>query len=286
MTIMTQERVRAMLGQEPIRVGEVALIVRDLPRTEAFYRDVIGLEVTGRAADAVRLGAGGADLLELQHRPDALRDDQAAAGLFHTAFLLPTRTDLARWLAHAGRLRYRLDGASDHDVSEAVYLRDPDGNGVEVYADRPRALWRWTDGRIAMGTQRLDIPTLLLDAEGEPSWPGAPAGTRVGHVHLRVGDVAEAVRFYGGVVGLNVTATRPGAAFLSSGGYHHHVAANTWQSAGAGPRDPRMAGLAAATLEVASEPILQAIARRAETADLAGDGLRDPWGTALRFRLA
>jgi catechol 2,3-dioxygenase len=223
------------------------------------------------------------------HRPDALPDDPAAAGLFHTAFLLPSRADLGRWLAHAGRRGQPLDGAADHLVSEAVYLSDPEGNGVEVYTDRPRALWRWSGGpegrRVEMANRPLDTEGLLREGGGAP-WAGAPDGTRVGHVHLRVGDVGEARRFYGGVLGMEVTAAWPGAAFLSTGGYHHHLATNTWRSAGAGSRDDRQAGLAAVMLEVADETVLAGIARRAGVADLAEDGLRDPWGTALHFQAA
>jgi catechol 2,3-dioxygenase len=275
-------------GPEWLRVGGVALAVRDLARAEAFYREVLGLGVAERTADLVRLGAGGAGFLDLLHRPTALPDDPATAGLFHTAFLLPSRADLGRWLAHAHRLRQPLDGAADHLVSEALYLSDPEGNGVEVYADRPRARWRWRDGpdgrRVEMATRPLGAEGLLAEADG--AWAGAPEGTRVGHVHLRVGDVAGAVRFYGERLGMAVTAARPGAAFLSTGGYHHHVAVNAWRSAGAGRRDEARAGLAWVTLEAGDEEGLAGIARRAEAADPARGGVRDPWGTELRFRLA
>jgi catechol 2,3-dioxygenase len=263
----------AAQGKEWLRVGGVALAVRDLARVEAFYRDVLGLAVIARTDDGVSLGAGGIPFLDLVHRPDALPDDPASAGLFHTAFLLPTRADLGRWLAHAGSRGQRLDGAADHLVSEAVYLSDPEGNGVEVYADRPRAEWRWTEG--AEG-RRVEMANRPLDAEGllrlaSTPWAGAPAGTRVGHVHLRVGDVAEAQRFYAGVLGLDVTRAWPEAVFLSTGGYHHHVAVNTWRSAGAGPRDGRRAGLAVVTMEVASD--------RARP-----EAMHDPWGTEIRVR--
>jgi catechol 2,3-dioxygenase len=275
-------------GPEWLRVGGVALAVRDLMRVEAFYREVLGFGVTDRTAEIVRLGAGGVGFLDLLHRPTALPDDPATAGLFHTAFLLPSRADLGRWLAHAGRLRQALDGAADHLVSEALYLSDPEGNGVEVYADRPRARWRWRDGpdgrRVEMATQPLDIEGLLAEADG--AWAGAPEGTRVGHVHLRVGDVAEAVRFYGGRLGMDVIATRPGTAFLSTGGYHHHVAVNAWRSAGAGRRDEARAGLAWVAVEAADERGLAGVARGSGTAEVAEGGLRDPWDTELRLRPA
>lgn len=275
---------------EWLRIGGVALAVRDLDRVAVFYRDVIGLEVLAQEGGAVRLGAGGAAFLELLHRPDALPDDPAAAGLFHTAFLLPSRAGLGRWLAHVRALGGQLDGAADHLVSEAAYLRDPEGNGIEMYADRPRAQWRWrgdgTARRVEMANSPLDLPGLLRAAE--TPWSGAPPGTRIGHVHLRVGDVGEAVRFYGGALGLDLTAGWDKAAFLSSGGYHHHIAANTWSSAGAGRRDPARAGLASVTLDMADGPALAGIARRA---DAAGHGLTDahlddPWGTVFKLREA
>lgn len=259
---------------EWLRVGGVSLAVRDLPGTAAFYREVIGLEVVDERGGLVRLGVGGVPLLELHHRPDALPDDPAKAGLFHIALLLPNRGDLGRWIAHAGRLGQALDGGADHLVSEAVYLHDPEGNGIEVYADRPRGTWSWSEGRVAMTNKPLDRAGLLR--EGRGPWTGAPAGTRVGHVHLRVGDAAEAARFYGGILGLDVTAAWPGVAFLSSGRYHHHVAANAWHSAGAGLRDPARAGLLAVTFDLLPG---------ANRAGLAMPGtLRDPWGTVLHLR--
>jgi catechol 2,3-dioxygenase len=252
---------------DPIRIGAVSLAVRDLDRAAAFYRDVIGLRELSRAPDSVSLGSGDTAFLTLVHRPDALPDDPATAGLFHTAFLLPSRGDLADWLAHVSAHRVPLDGASDHGVSEAIYLSDPEGNGVEVYADRPRATWRWEAGQVAMTTDRLDLAALIADRSAA-GWRGAPGGARIGHVHLRVGDVARAVRFWTEDIGLDLVRARHGAAFLSSGGYHHHIAANIWQSAGAGARDPRRAGLLAVTLETVAP---------------ARDAITDPWGTEIRF---
>ncbi|MBV9758389.1 MAG: VOC family protein [Alphaproteobacteria bacterium] len=254
---------------DPVRIGAVALAVQDLARVEAFYRGVIGLERVLNDADGVLLGAGGIGFLHLHHRPDAAPDDPSAAGLYHTAFLLPSRADLGSWLAHAGRLRTPLEGAADHLVSEALYLSDPEGNGVEVYADRPRAAWRWTDGQVAMATLPLDFEAVL--AAASPAWSGAPPGTRIGHVHLRVGDVAAAVEFWTGRIGLDLVAALPGAAFLSSGGYHHHIAVNTWRSRGAAARDRRRAGLASVTLAVAQG-----------TRAAAAPAMADPWGTAVR----
>ena len=268
---------------EGLRIGGVTLHVRDLDRVSTFYREVIGLELVAREDGVVRLGVGDAAFLDLLHRPDALPDDPATAGLFHTAFLLPSRADLGAWLAHFGQLGQQLDGAADHLVSEAAYLRDPEGNGIEVYADRPRAEWRWHDAgqgrRVEMANRPLDMPGLLRAAT---PWAGAPHGTHIGHVHLRVGDIGEARRFYGDALGMDVTAIWDSAAFLSTGGYHHHLAVNTWSSAGAGLRDPARAGLAAVTLQVADPAIWAGIAQRT---GVTGHSLSDPWGTVLQLRL-
>jgi catechol 2,3-dioxygenase len=251
---------------DPIRIGGAGLVVRDLAATLAFYRDVIGLDVVEAEQGRALLGAGGVGFLELLHRPDALPDDPREAGLFHTAFLLPSRGDLADWMTHAARHRVPLDGASDHAVSEAIYLSDPEGNGVEVYADRPRAAWVWDGDQVVMTTLRLDLDGLLAGRTA-PGWRGAPARSRIGHVHLRVGDVARAVAFWAGEVGLDLVRALPAAAFLSSGGYHHHIAANVWQSAGAAARDPLRAGLAYVRLEM----------------DGAARAVMDPWGTETRL---
>lgn len=290
MTVSGTELVRdAAAEPERLRVAELALAVRHLERMETFYRDVLGLDVLDRTGGTVRLGAGSIGFLDLVHRPDALPDAPADAGLFHTAFLLPVRADLGRWLAHVGKRGQQLDGAADHLVSEAVYLSDPEGNGVEVYADRPSAQWNWCveagERHVQMANRPLDSEGLLQEAGGA-LWAGAPEGTRLGHVHLRVGNVAEARHFYGDVLGMDVTASWPGAAFLSTGGYHHHVAVNTWRSDGAGMRDPRRTGLASMTFEASDRAVLASIAGRAGTADLAEHPLHDPWGTALRFRAA
>ena len=250
----------------------VTLAVRDLPVVERFYRDVIGLQAVARGDGSVAMGVDGAAFLHLRHKPGALPDDPAGAGLFHTAFLLPSRAGLGGWLRHADRIGVRLDGAADHLVSEAAYLHDPEGNGVEVYADRPREQWTWRNGEVAMANDRLDAPGLRAAAA---PWAGAPAGTRVGHVHLRVGDVAAALPFYAGTLGLDVVRAMPQAAFLSHGGYHHHVAVNSWDSAGAGPRGPGRAGLEAVALHAAPD-----------TLPIIDRTLSDPWNLQVHVRPA
>ena len=229
-------------------VGAVALTVADLERSLAFYREALGLRPLAGAPGRATLGADGRPLVELVEVPGA-RPAPGATGLFHFALLVPGRADLARWLAHAARERLPLHGLSDHFVSEAIYLADPDGHGIEVYADRPRERWQ---GRVErMTTLPLDVQDLLgeLDDPGTEPFEGLPAGTRMGHVHLQVASVPEAVRFYRDVLGFDLMTTYGSqAAFLSAGGYHHHVGVNTWSSEGGSPPPPGAAALRHATI--------------------------------------
>jgi catechol 2,3-dioxygenase len=202
--------------------------------------------------------------------PAAKPDDPRSAGLFHTAFLLPTRADLGRWVKHAIEKRIPISGASDHFVSEALYLNDPEGNGIEIYADRPKDTWKWRGSSIEMATVRLDVEGLVAAIPaGDAGWRGAPENSVIGHVHLRVGDPVAAEAWWHDEFGFD-TVARYGAdaVFLSSGGYHHHIGANRWHSAGAGKRDPDRAGLA--WIEM----------RSSETS--AEKSLEDPWGTVIR----
>jgi catechol 2,3-dioxygenase len=212
---------------ESFRYGAIGLAVAELERSLDYYERRIGMELLERAEGRAVLGAGGRRLLELEERPGAGRDPQAA-DLFHFALLLPSRAALGRRLAQLIGTGTDLTGASDHGVSEALYLRDPDGHGIELYRDRPRETW-YRDGRLRMGTTALDLDDLLQagrpDGEGRTSL--AP-GTVIGHIHLETIDLPRTQDFYVGRLGLAVTAERPGAIFMSVGGYHHHVAANTW----------------------------------------------------------
>jgi catechol 2,3-dioxygenase len=243
-----------------------------------------------RSATSARLGSGGVALLDLERREGAAREARNAAGLYHTAFLMPTRKDLARWLVHAAKNKVLLSGFADHLVSESVYLDDPEGNGIEVYADRAPETWKWDGGSVAMATDQLDIDGLLaLTDTRTTNYAKAPDDLRIGHMHLRVGDLEQADRFYGGAVGFDPTRKRSGAAFLSSGRYHHHLGINVWQSAGAGPRDDTATGLAWFSLEVATQQILEAQTLRLRQAGAPAlaiaDGIEtsDPWGTKLRL---
>lgn len=273
----------------PMRIGAVRLKVRDLRAVSAFYQSVLGLAPVATGEDRITLGTGGTPLLELVSDPKLAPLDPRQAGLFHTAFLMPTRVDLARWVAHVAEARVPLQGASDHIVSEALYLADPEGNGIEVYADRPVSDWHGESGEIRMSTDPLDLQDLLQSAEGT-EWSGFPEAGSVGHVHLQVGDTAEADRFYRDVLGLDIAARYPGASFYGSGGYHHQLAGNVWNSRRAGRRPERMAGLDAVEILVRDAMNITAIAARADNAGIAStrntDGLtlHDPWGTAITLK--
>src|SRR5262245_2836147 len=279
-------------SRTPLHVGAIGLKVRDLDRLTSFYRDALGLAVLDRRQDGAILGAGGVPLVHLEQQADAKPDDTREAGLYHTAFLMPTRGDLARWILHVARNRVPITGASDHGVSEAIYLDDPEGNGIEVYHDRPATSWQWTGNELKMITDPLDIEAIVREVEPTAAFPGAPDGLRIGHVHLRVGDVARAETFYRDALGLDVTRRRHGATFMSSGRYHHHVAGNVWHSAGAGPRDPNRAGLSWAALEASDAAALDTAKARLKQAGVPlkdtpnGIESADPWGTRLRITRA
>jgi catechol 2,3-dioxygenase len=276
-------------SRTPLHIGAVALKVRDLDRLAAFYRDAVGLVVLDQSKDSALLGAGGVPFVHLEHSPEAKPDDTREAGLYHTAFLMPTRADLARWILHVARNRVQLTGASDHAVSEAFYLDDPEGNGIEVYYDRPAESWQWTGNDLRITTDPLDIDDILREVPPTSAFAGAPDGMRIGHVHLRVGDIGSAETFYRDALGLDVTRRRHGASFLSSGRYHHHIAGNVWHSAGASARDESRAGLAWLALEAADAAAFdQAKARLAQAGHelvpvANGVETTDPWGTRIRI---
>ena len=249
----------------PVSIGRVALTVRDLDAVARFYESAIGLTPLRRDGASVTLGCDDRPLIELRRDP-AARSRPGEAGLFHTAFLLPDRASLARWLMHAHETRVPLDGASDHLVSEALYLSDPEGNGIEVYRDRPRGEWPRRGGEIEMATLPLDLQGLARTADG--AWTGAPDATVIGHVHLQVGDVGANDEFVTGQLGLTRTARLPTAGFYGSGDYHHHLGGNVWHSRGAGPRTPGAAGLA--DVELLSDPDV-----------LSAGAVQDPWGTGF-----
>jgi catechol 2,3-dioxygenase len=264
------------------RMGPVHLTVSDLDRSLGYWGDTIGLRVRGREDGRASLGDGD-ELLVLVEEP-GVRPSHGHTGLFHVALLVPERRDLARFLAHAARDGVTLTGLSDHDVSEAIYLRDPDYHGIEVYADRPRELW---DGQVRerMTTRPLDVEGLLGELEDPESEPfdGLPGGTVVGHVHFKASSIPETVGFYRDLLGFDVTASLGDqAAFLSAGGYHHHVGANVWESAGAPPPPPGHAALRHATIVLPTEDTRDEVVARVGAEDSPhGPLVRDPSGNAL-----
>jgi catechol 2,3-dioxygenase len=209
--------------RRPMFIDLAGLRVSNLEGMILFYQQVIGLEIMSRTEQAAVLGVGGTNLLELVRDPGGTPAPATAAGLYHLAFEMPTRRDLARWVVHAARHHFQVSGLADHRVTESVYLNDPEGNGIEVYASRPEAQWQWEDGYVAMGVFDLDLdPLLKLVDRSKDDYTVAPAAMRIGHIHLRVGDLAAAERFYSDLIGFDVTRRAPGVIFMSSGKYHHH----------------------------------------------------------------
>ncbi|ECP2116294.1 VOC family protein [Listeria monocytogenes] len=215
---------------EELRLGEVVLNVGHLKEMADFYQEVIGLKLLEENERMVRLGVSGSDeaLLVLKKIDNAVVPEVPRIGLFHTAFLLPTRESLADVLLHLAKSGYPIDGAGDHAYSEALYLHDIEGNGIEIYADRPKAEWmRDGDGNLPMVTEQVDVDSLLQIATDEP-FTGMPNGTIIGHVHLQVADADKAEQFYKEVLGMNLTTAIPSARFFAAGDYHHHIGSNVW----------------------------------------------------------
>lgn len=282
----------ARVASAPISTGPVALNVVDLDALATFYRNVLGLQE--RAADdrTVRLGTADRDLVVLHHAPDATPAPQAA-GLFHVALLYPSRADLADAIVRVGQHGARLDGASDHLVSEAVYLRDPEGNGIELYHDRERDEWRTDEhGHVAMDTLPLDLAGVLRAGSSRAS-STIPTDAIVGHVHLQTADLAASRTFYTDVLGFDVMVdSYPGALFVATDGYHHHIGLNVWNSRGrvavSGAR-----GLRHATLLLADDAVRTATVERLKAAGIAYDEdvdgaltVTDPAGVTLRLTVA
>ena len=267
------------------QIGQVALTVSDLRRSLRFYQDVLGFAVIDHADGSAGLGVEASPpLLLLSEQPGAQPMPRRATGLYHFAILVPGRADLGRSLRRLLETRYPLDGASDHLVSEALYLADPDGNGIEIYRDRPRGDWPRIDGRIRMASDPLDLDAILAEAEREARpWAGLPAGTRIGHIHLQVADLGEAKDFYHGGLGFDLMAAMPGALFLSAGGYHHHLGLNTWQSRGASPPPAGTAGLRFFTISLPDEAEQARVIARLVSAGVPFEReagavtLHDPW---------
>jgi len=277
------------------RVGLLSLTVADLGRSVAFYTEAIGLSILERTERAATLGVAGTPLLLLTEHPGARpwpHDQYGYTGLYHFAILLPTRVDLGRWLRHWLELGLPLPGQGDHLVSEALYLSDPDGNGIEMYRDRPRDEWQWVGGQVRMAADPVDVRGMLAEAErSDRPWNGLPEGTRLGHIHLQVGDIRQAAAFYHEVLGFDIVAQMPTALFVSAGGYHHHIGLNTWHSRGAGPAPLGTAGLRFFTVDLPSEDARRAVVARVTAAGFVATEtpsavvVQDPWHNTILLQV-
>jgi catechol 2,3-dioxygenase len=280
-----------------LRIGSVALAVSDLERSADFYERVLGLPLIAREEHSAQLGPDArraALVLSDIEAPTPL--PPGASGLYHVAWLHPDRAALAETVRRVAAARWPFEGASDHGVSEALYLSDPDGLGIEVYVDRPRELWaRPADGHgVEMVTLPLDLDDLLAQFTGEPAATVSP-DTTVGHVHLKVADVPRTAAFYRDALGMEEQAQLPSAAFLAAGGYHHHVGLNSWQSQGAAGAPNSAPGLRGIEFELASQDALDELERSVADAEMTptlergADGqlsVRDPDGQLLAFALS
>ncbi|MGO8673426.1 MAG: VOC family protein [Capsulimonadaceae bacterium] len=271
------------------QMGRVALRVADLRRSLRFYTEILGFRDFSETPGTALLGAeSGEILLELVEAPVALPVVSTATGLYHAAILTPTRADLGRLLQRLIEREIPF-GQSDHLVSEALYLSDPDGHGLELYSDRPRSEWSWSNGSVAMAVDPLDLDGLLAEADSDGAqWTGLPAGTRIGHVHLRVGDLTVASEFYHGILGFDITCSMSGALFVSAGRYHHHLGLNVWQSKGRGPAPTRAAAMDYFTIVLPNADALAGLAQQLEDAgvpstQLSPSTLRilDPWRNVI-----
>jgi catechol 2,3-dioxygenase len=275
---------------DALRLGHVRLAVSDLARSLEYYTGVLGLEAqrTDGSSAALHVAGESEPLVELVEQPGVSPiAAHSRLGLYHFAILVPDRAALGRFLGHLARTGTRI-GASDHLVSEALYLRDPDGLGIEVYRDRPRSEWRRTNGELAMASDPLDTAGVLAAGNDEP-WTGMPRGTVMGHVHLHVGDIPAASRFYHDALGLDrMVASYPGALFMSAGGYHHHLGVNTWAGS-APPASERDARLLEWRIVLPAADDARGVAERLEGAghsvsrDDGGWLASDPWDTRLRL---
>ena len=268
-------------------MGAVELLTDDLAPMRAFYVDAVGLEVLAETSDGLSLGSDGDEVLSITRTVDLPADAPTEAGLYHSAILYPDKPSLARALLSVATVApTSFSGSADHAVSLAFYFTDPDGNGLELYTDRPEAEWVWNDGLVQMGSAALDPNAFIQEHLGATPTDSVPT---MGHVHLRVGDLETARAFYADTLGFAVTAESEGALFYAAGGYHHHVATNTWGSAEATADRPASLGLGSLTVHVGDEDALSAVADRLTdagatfTQDAGVITVDDPWGNTVRL---
>jgi catechol 2,3-dioxygenase len=271
-------------------IGAVHLTISDLARSVRFYQSHLGFLVHRRDDRTAWLGAGGPDLLVLSQCETAPRV-RGTTGLYHFAILVPTRADLARALRRLVATDTVMQGAADHGVSEALYLADPDGNGIEIYRDRPRAEWPWVGGHLRMGADPIDVEELLAETAAVDDNAGVATGTLMGHVHLHVARLEDAERFYVDVLGFQLMQRYgPSALFVSAGGYHHHIGLNTWAGVGAPPPPPGAIGLRHFVVQLPSDTAVEKVAGRVRAAGIPIDPhdggllLHDPANNAILLR--
>ena len=275
-------------------IGLVTLRVADLERSRRFWEGILAFQPIALETGRVVLGSQDKEpLVELIEVSGAAQQPRRATGLYHVAILFPTRADLGRELLRVAGAGIQI-GQGDHLVSEALYISDPDDNGIELYRDRPRSGWHWTNGSVEMATDPVDIRGLVEEGQRDAeSWEVIPAGTRVGHIHLQVGDIQQARAFYNGVLGFDVTAdlSQHGALFVSAGGYHHHIGLNTWHSRGAKPTPENAAGLQRYVIAIPSREGLQEVKARLVAHAVAfeeeDDQIRvdDPWSNHIILKV-
>lgn len=274
-------------------LGYVHLTVRDFKRSLPFYQDVLGLQLNRRENDTAYLGVDGKDIVVLTENPSAKRA-RRATGLYHFAILVPSRFALAQSLKRIAETQVPVHGFADHLVSEAIYLPDPDDNGIEIYRDRPRREWYDAHGNLQMATDPLDLDDLLHELDGRDSaWQGLEPETRLGHMHLQVANIAATEKFYVDILGFDLMARYgPSASFTSAGGYHHHIAFNTWAGVGVPPPPPDSIGLREFVIQLPNQSTLKPVVDRLYQAGMnieetqAGFRVRDPAQNAMILTIA
>jgi catechol 2,3-dioxygenase len=264
-------------------IGGVHLKVENLERSLEFYKKVIGFQVLDQSDRQAVLGAGGNQLVTLEQPDNVIPKQPRRSGLYHYAILLPSRKELGKVLRHLLEIQYPI-GAGDHLVSEALYLDDPDGNGIEIYSDRPSSGWAWNGSEVEMATKQIDAEGILAAAEGE-KWQGMPSGTIIGHVHLHVANLQETKKFYGEGLGFDLVSRYPQALFMSTGGYHHHLGLNTWNGVGAPSPDENSVGLKYFTLLMPAEQRETVIKKLHDLGVVVDENymVKDPSGTAIKL---
>jgi catechol 2,3-dioxygenase len=277
-----------------VEVGTFTLKVTDLQRSLTFYTELIGLQIFQQDADSAVLGAGNRIIMSLEAVKGAAPQPAGTTGLYHAAILFPDRHSLAVKVAQLAAIRYPF-GYGDHLVSEAFYLSDPDNNGLELYRDRPRSEWHWDGAQVRMATDPIDFDSLFAEIkEGDPALanPQMPAGTKLGHMHLRVGNIPAAKQFYHDVLGFDLVAQMPSALFMSAGGYHHHLGMNIWESRNGNAPAEHFAGLREFSISLPTQAELDRLVEQIEAAGVTvtrGDQsvvLSDPWQTRIKLVLA